>query len=361
MTSDEGRRALDASLSVTVEPAIDQADVRAAWQAAIPGELAAHAHLTCTPAGNGTRIALRASRTHFDAWSAALAMEDLLARLGESPRQTKPHTNWQQRRAAERAQLDGANRTRHVAFWSEMLKGAPLPVPFAQRSLALAPVGFGLNRGPTARVSALLTNHAANESMLLAAFTRALAEATDRSDLVIACDIDGRASEHERTVIGPLATTVPLVCRVDATEPPEALAARLARDLRHARAHAAFDLAACEDAFGAAWRAAGPAPRQIGFSCAGQTSNTPLLMATNAPLQFGRLTVRRDEDDNAIENDLRLVVTPTEHGALAVIAFDRDVVGAAFAEALRDAIVREMRKGVEAASRSPELSAQIPR
>ena len=73
-------------------------------------------------------------------------------------------------------------------------------------------------------------------------------------------------------MVGPLAATLPLVCRVDATEPPEALATRIARDLRHARAHAAFDLAACEEAFGAAWRAAGIVPRQIGFSYMGRAT-----------------------------------------------------------------------------------------
>ena len=76
-------------------------------------------------------------------------MEELLARLGGSPAGAKRQADWQERRMAELAQLDGANRTRHVAFWSEMLKDAPPPVPFAQRSRALAPVGFGLNRGQT--------------------------------------------------------------------------------------------------------------------------------------------------------------------------------------------------------------------
>ena len=236
------------------------------------------------------------------------------------------------------------NRTRHVAFWSEMLKDAPLPVPFAQRSRALAPVGFGLNRGPTARIAALSLTHAASdESALLAAFARALAEVTGRPDFLIACEIDGRASETEHAMIGPLAATVPLVCRVDATEPPEALAARLARDLHHARAHAAFDLAACEETFGAAWRAAGVVPRQIGFSYVSRNDNPPaLLTATRAPLRFGRLTVRREADDSAIENDLRLAVTPTEDGYRAEIAYDRDVVSAAFAQALLDAFVREL-------------------
>ena len=266
MTSDEGRRALDVSLAVTVEPAVDQAELRAAWQKIMPKDVAPHAHVVATPADKATRIALRATRTHFDSWSAALAMEDLLARLGGSDRELKLQSDWRQRRALELAQLAGANRTRHAAFWSETLKDMPLPVPLAQRSRALAPVGFGLNCGPTARIAALLPPHtASDENTLLAAFARALAEVTGLSDFLIACDIDGRTSESARAIVGPLAATVPLVCRIDATEPPEALTTRIARDLRHARAHAAFDLAACEETFGAAWRAAGIVPRQIGF------------------------------------------------------------------------------------------------
>ena len=289
-------------------------------------------------------------------------MEELLARLGGSPAGAKRQADWQERRTAELAQLDGAQRTRHVAFWSEMLKDAPPPVPFTQRTRALAPVGFGLNRGPTARVAALLSPDVADDSTLLAALARALVEATGRSEFLIACDINGRASDNERTMIGPLATTLPLVCRADATEPPEALATRIARDLRHARAHAAFDLAACEDAFGAVWRAAGVVPRQIGFSHVSRNDNPPaLLTATRAPLRFGRLTVQHEADDSAIENDLRLAVTPAEEGTRAEIAYDRDVVSAAFAQALLDAFVRELRGGAEAAPASPELSAQTPR
>ncbi len=363
MTSDEGQRALNVSLAVVVEPAIDQAAVCAAWQQALPAGTALHTNLKASPAGDATLIALRAARTHFDSWSAALMMEDLLARLGGSSREAKPQSGWQQRRAVELAQLDGANRTGDIAFWSEMLKDAPWPLTFAQRSRALAPVGFGLNRGPTARVGALLGfRPAGGEGAVLAAFARALADVTGQSDFLIACDIDRREPETANAVIGPLATTLPLVCRVDATVPPEALAARLGRGLRHARAHDAFDLAACEDAFGAAWRAAGIAPRQIGFRYLEPANNRPaLLTASSKPLRFGQLTVRRSNaDGNSIENDLRLAVTPAEDGAHAEIAYDREVASDDFAQALLDACVRELR-GNEEAPASPELSAQTPR
>ncbi len=364
MTSDEGRRALDVSLAVTVEPAIEQAELRAAWQEVAPKDVAPHAHAEATPADKRTRITLRATRTHFDSWSAALALEDLLAWLGGSDRKLKLQTDRQERRALELSQLAGANRTRHAAFWSETLKDAPLPLPFVQRGRALAPVGFGLNRGPTARIAALLPPHtASDENTLLVAFARALAEVTGLPDFLIACDIDGRASESARATVGPLAATVPLVCRIDATEPPEALTARIARDLRHAHAHAAFDLAACEETFGAAWRAAGIVPRQIGFSYIGRATNPPALLAmTDTPLHFGRLAVRRDDADlTPIENELRLGITPAGDGHRAEIAYDRDVVSAEFAQALLDALVHELRDTRQKTSVPQELSAQTPR
>jgi hypothetical protein len=225
-------------------------------------------------------------------------------------------------------------------------------------------VGFGLNRGPTARLAALLSHPVADdESAMLAAFARALADVSGQCDFVIARQIDGRTSESERATIGPLETTLPLVCRVDATEPPDALAARIARDLRHARVHAAFDLAACEDVFGTTWRAAGIVPRQIDFSYVKLKSNPPpLLKATRESLHFGQLTARRDDaDDSAIENDLRLAITPADGGYRAEIAYDRDVVSADFARALLDAFLRDLRNTEHETSGTPELSAQTPR
>ncbi|HZD92121.1 MAG TPA: SDR family NAD(P)-dependent oxidoreductase, partial [Pseudolabrys sp.] len=154
MTSDHGRRALEVALAVTAEPAVAPADVCAAWQAVLPTDLEPHVQIMTTPSGNGSRIVLRVARQHLDGWSAALVMEALLARLGGAPAEMLKDC-CEQRRVNEINQLTGANRTRHLAFWSEMLKQPPGPIPFARRSRALAPVGFGLNRGPTARIAAL--------------------------------------------------------------------------------------------------------------------------------------------------------------------------------------------------------------
>ena len=362
MTSDEGLRALETSLTVTVEPTLAQAELNSGWSNVLPAESASHVRITASPAGNGTCVTVRGSRAHIDGWSAALLMSDLLERLGGSSTKIKPRADWHQKRTAELAQLEGMNRTRHVAFWSETLKNAPPPLPFGHRSRALAPVGFGLNRGPTARLGALLSN-GIDEIPLLAAFARALADVTGQSDFMIACETDGRVSEDERAMIGPLVATVPVICRVDATEPPQALAARAARGLRHARAHAAFDLAACEEAFGAAWRAAGIAPRQIGFSYVGQASGLPPLLAhTRARLQYGRLIVSRDEiDGQPIENDLLLVAAPADGDTRIELAYDCDVVDATFARALLDAVLLELRGTERDAPASHELSAQTPR
>ena len=65
MTSEEGRRTLDVSLTVTVEPAIGQANLHAAWQEVLPADTASHAHVMAMPAGEATRIALRALTRTF--------------------------------------------------------------------------------------------------------------------------------------------------------------------------------------------------------------------------------------------------------------------------------------------------------
>ncbi len=224
--------------------------------------------------GRGTRIALRPARA-FRFLVGGAGDGRLAGAARRIPAQAKLQTDWQERRAAELAQLDGANRTRHVAFWSEMLKDAPLPLPFAQRSRALAPVGFGLNRGPTARIAALLSPHAASESTLLAAFARALGGGHRPFRLLDRVRHRwtgiGKRARHGRPAGGHGAAGLPRRCHGAAGS----AGARIARDLRHARAHAAFDLAACEETFGAAWRAAGIVPRQIGFSYMSRNDNPP--------------------------------------------------------------------------------------
>jgi hypothetical protein len=116
------------------------------------------------------------------------------------------------------------------------------------------------------------------------------------------------------------------------------LAHALARDLRHAKAHAAFDLAACEEAFGAGWRTGNFAPLQFGFSFRDEPTILPALLATPT-CHFGPLTAHRSGDSDVIANDIRLAISLAGDTFHAELAYDADVVEPEFAEALFAAVL----------------------
>jgi hypothetical protein len=186
--------------------------------------------------GRATQVALRGSHALLDRWSLALLMQELLEVLASAPARRKAVDPWAAFSRQELAELRGQQYLRHKIFWAEMLKGAPQAVYFARRSRALAPVGFGLNRGPTVRLhSAFARDAAATETELLTDFVEALAHATGASALIVACAVSGRVRCR--------AACRPARYRVAAGPSPaarDALAQRLARDRRHARAHAAL-------------------------------------------------------------------------------------------------------------------------
>ncbi len=335
MTSDHGRGALDVDFAVTVEPAVDDDEIGEAWNALTQRHaLAADiARLTWAPSERATQFSLRASRAHLDRWSAALLMQELLEQCGGAPIDNKSGGEpWEAVRRRELAQLSGAQRLRHETFWTEMLKGAPPPVYFAKRSRALAPVGFGLNRGPTVRLRAEFDRDAGGgESNLLADFVRTLAQASGASELIVGCKITGRERDLLRNAVGPLATTVPLVCRMQAGE---MLAQRIDRDLQIAKAHAAFDLAACEQAFAADWCAGNIVPAQFGFRYRDAAAGPPLLLRSPAPSRLGSLMLRPHPDANVIANDIRLAIWCDGEAGYAELAYDSEAVEAEFAEDL---------------------------
>jgi hypothetical protein len=132
-------------------------------------------------------------------------------------------------------------------------------------------------------------------------------------------------------LIGPLATELPLVCRLQGTR--DSLAQRLGRDLQHAKVHAAFDFAASEEAFGAGWRVGNIAPLQFGFSYRDDSLVLPALLATSK-YHFGPLTVYRSSDNDVIANDIRLSIALARDTGYAELAYDADAVDDKLAKAL---------------------------
>jgi acyl transferase domain-containing protein/acyl carrier protein len=360
MTSDHGRRALETSLVLTVEPRIDHRQLSTAWAAVAqrhalpmavdhvdaadfagaaerPLDDGTSARLTCAPIARTTRVALRGSRALIDRWSVALLMQEVLEILAGVTSKRKTAASWADVRRQGIAELTGQRYLQHKIFCAEMLRDVPPPVYFARRGRALAPVGFGLNRGPTVRLqSAFARNSATTEAELLAEFVHALAHTTGASALMIAYEYSGRASDAATRVVGPIETVLPLVCRLQDSR--NLLAQALRRDLEHTKAHSAFDLAACEEAFGASWRAGNIAPLQLGFSFRDDSIMPPALLATPT-CHFGPLTAHRSDDDDVIANDIRLSISLTGDTFHAELAYDADAVDPECAEALLGAIV----------------------
>jgi acyl carrier protein len=362
MTSEHGRRALETSLAVTIKPSIAHGPLGAAWAVvaerhtltAVFDDVAAaefattaarsldgetSARLTCAQADRATQVALRGSRAALDRWSVSLLMQELLELLAGAPAKRKADDACANMRRQELAELTGQQYLRHKIFWAEMLSEAPPPVYFARRNRALAPAGLGLNRGQTVRLHSAFTRDATTtEAELLTDFVEALARATGTGALIVACAHNLRApGDDARKLVGPLATALPLVCRLQGER--NLAAERIALDLRHAKAHAAFDLAACEEAFGAGWRANNIAPLQFGFSYRGDPIALPALLA-GSTCRFGSLTAHIGKDSDIIANDIRLSISVAGDTIYAELAYDSDAVEGGFAAALFDVFLK---------------------
>ncbi|MFG1248509.1 SDR family NAD(P)-dependent oxidoreductase [Xanthobacter flavus] len=206
----------------------------------------------------------RAHRAAADALSPHLALAALIAAVETAPTPGAPFTAF----AAEGRPADGSQEQgRHLAFWKEVLRAAPPALATGMRSLALAPAGFGINRGPVGRITARIAmpGFAAlpateQEALLLSTFARTLATRHGATALAIECHDPARRDG----LLGPVSTSVPLL--LDRLCEADRLVRRTRQRLAMARDHRAIDTAALEAILGAKLNAAGAALRQLGFS-----------------------------------------------------------------------------------------------
>lgn len=210
----------------------------------------------------------RAHRAAADALSPHLALAALLAAVEAAPAAGAPFTAF----AAEARPADGSvEQGHHLAFWKEVLRAVPPALATGGRSLALAPAGFGLNRGPVGRIAARIhiagfsaLSPAEQEALLVAGLARTLAARHGTGEVAIECHDPVRAGAAD-PLIGPIATSVPLLFdRLGET--PDRLVRRARQRLAMARDHRAIDTAALEAVLGGRLNAAGAALRQVGFS-----------------------------------------------------------------------------------------------
>ncbi|MEP9355161.1 SDR family NAD(P)-dependent oxidoreductase [Xanthobacter sp. KR7-65] len=223
----------------------------------------------------------RAHRAAADVVSPHRALTALVAATSAAPAADAPFTRF----AAEGRPLDGsAEQGAHLAFWKEVLRSVPPALVPGVRSLAPAPAGFGLNRGPVGRLEAHVAipgfagmPAAEQEALLVAALARALSGRHGAPCVVIECH-DPAGVTAPAGLIGPVGASVPLLLdRLDA--PGDRLVRRARQRLAMARAHKALDTAALEILLGARLNAAGAALRQVGFSYLDADARTALAAA----------------------------------------------------------------------------------
>ena len=280
----------------------------------------------------------RAHRAAADALSPYLALAALEAAAKALPAAPPPAGTPFTRFADAGRPLDGsAEQGAHLSFWKEVLRSVPAALQPEVRSLAAAPAGFGINRGPVGRLAARIAipgfaglPAGEQEALLVAALARALSQRFAAPAVVIEAHDPARGA-GPAGLIGPVAASVPLLMdRLDA--PGDRLARRARQRLAMARDHAALDTASIEAHLAGKLNAAGAVLRQVGFSYLGTQALAALAAAgVAAPLEalsdpFNELRLDAEADGEGI----RLVL------GLDTAAFDA-AAGRAVLDAMADA------------------------
>lgn len=207
-----------------------------------------------------THLGLRAHDCVCDEPGVALALRDWAALAsGTAPAVPEP------------SDVLAALRQRHLdteregaiadlAYWRAMLRPWIPAATFSGRRLAIAPVGLGLNRGPTAALHVDLPSGDTDEAGLIAAFALAVARQTQSSSVLIERHV-ARALPGS---VGPWMASMPIVVR-DASAAPATARQRILKQLENGERHSSMELASCAVQFIDEMKAAGTVAGQIGF------------------------------------------------------------------------------------------------
>jgi len=304
---------------------------------------------------------VRAHRAAADALSPYLALARLVAAAPKAP---EPGTPFAAFAAAERPADGTPAQYAHMAFWKEVLRNPPRAIPAPGRTLAQAPAGFGLNRGPVGRLSAAISVPGFSglaapeqEAMLLAALARALATVAGTNRLVVECH-DPARRDGPADLLGPVCASVPLVVdRLDT--PAERLVRRVRQRLAMARAHRALDTAAIETLLAQRLNGAGAALRQVGFA----------FLDADAPARLAALGI--DDPLDVLSdpfNEIRLDAAVEAEGVRVRLRLDTATASEASGRALLDALTEALAQlsglPVELKTpvwRAPATTARMPR
>lgn len=218
----------------------------------------------------GLALHVRAHRAAADRLSPHLALAQLLeaTRTGTA---APPETAFTAFATSARPAEGSPEHLRHLAFWKEVLHGVPPALVQPGRARAIAPAGFGINRGPVGHLGARVAfagfgalPPADQEATLITALARSLAARYGVGGLVIEHHDAGRG-DAPMDLIGPLSASVPLVLDALTLSGPRVVP-RVRRILAIARDHRVFDTAMIEALLARELNRAGASLRQVGFS-----------------------------------------------------------------------------------------------
>ena len=291
----------------------------------------------------------RAHRAAADALS-PLSVLGALATSAKTGKITPPQTAFSTFTRANHSSEGSPQHVRNSAFWREALRSVPPVLPQPRRTRAPAPTGLGMNRGPVGCLETRVIapeiagfDPDAQESMLLAAFCRALSRVHRTAAIVVERHDDARRDAGPFDLIGPIADCFPIV--LDDLAPPfRGTVERVRRALALGRAHRAMDTAAIEGLLERELRERNAALRQFGF-CFLDTESARRMTA----LGFADPLTALSHSSNEVRAD----VSVSENGVRLRLSIDTDVADRKYAEALVAEFAEELRLCMRDESSSP--------
>ncbi|RYE11130.1 MAG: SDR family NAD(P)-dependent oxidoreductase [Hyphomicrobiales bacterium] len=345
MTSGEGRLALESAALLPLDSACELATLEAAWtqlcerhpvlrlarnegalelgeQPALVAVSAAHDAIAGalrleagelvravvqTGDDGATHIALRAQACVTDRTGLDFALAEWAALADGSVPAGPEAGEVLDRLRMRHVDLDRDDSIADIAYWRAMLRPFIPAAKIESRRIALAPLGLGLNRGPSAVLQLDLpeADRESDEATLLAALAIALARRTKSASVLVERHFEQALAGS----VGPWADSMPIILR-DAGSSPSVARDRIRRQLANGERHVAFGLASCDTHFADEMKAAGTLAGQFGF-----TWHRPLGSRANA-------------------HDLCLEVTPADEGVSLRLVFDTLAIDEVSARAL---------------------------
>ncbi|MFK7835027.1 MAG: SDR family NAD(P)-dependent oxidoreductase [Sulfitobacter sp.] len=279
------------------------------------------ARLSHTEKDGTTALSLRLHHAAGDQTSADLLLEELALILAGAPLPgALPRKALLKHIEASSFDAEEPQSQQDRAFWWYALAAQKMPaVPFPQRSRALLPPLAGRNHGAAGEITLQLPT-ATDTATLLATFAAALRETTQSSGAVLmGYRVSLRSTLPDRSAVGPFEIERPLPVPSSLQDP--VATAQFKRTLAAADRHRRFDSYAAAREFAGHFEDWNNTPFQILF----EQKDGALGAAPSTPL-----------------HDLWLQLGHANGTAQCRMIFDREVMEAALAQAIADALMAKL-------------------